>query len=159
MFLTAFCAKINHLNSRDIFDIELKVCYKRVGGLVGEYNRCLPRRDVLESIKRNVCLPPFNGHQPEYQSHNSSLIAILVSVVVFLYSKAIHQHSTQLFTWMAKAGAAPLLPVNPIVWIFLRTEELKESENVHFFVFHFIFLIWIFTKLPLLSSQYFLITS
>lgn len=34
---------------------------------------------------------------------------------------------------MAKAGAAPLLPVNPIVWIFIRTEELKESENVHFF--------------------------
>lgn len=62
LFLTAFCAKINHLNSRDIFDIELKVCYKRVGGLVGEYNRRLPRRDVLESIKRNVCLPPFNGH-------------------------------------------------------------------------------------------------
>lgn len=62
LFLNTFCAKINHVNSRDIFDIELKVCYKRVGGLVGEYNSCLPRRDVLESIKRKVWLPPFNGH-------------------------------------------------------------------------------------------------
>lgn len=43
-----------YLNSRDIFDSDLKVYYEEVGGSVGEYNHCLPMRGIRESIKINV---------------------------------------------------------------------------------------------------------
>lgn len=47
---------------------------------MGEYSKCLPMRGISESVRRNV-VTLFNGYQPEEQSHNSSSLAILVSVV------------------------------------------------------------------------------